>query len=227
MTDLGTKILFASKRDKISHDLERLEEFSCFIEDALRKELRRIKSKAIKELQNSHDAFNNKIIAESYAEDIFQIETDFPRLQRYALFVSLMSLVESTIVGLCQTTKRLFNVSEDFNAAKPRVIDRGVSFVKRHAKIDVNNLIKDLKLLQNLSQIRNCIVHAQGSLKTWRNADIIKNLIKSKTLPNLTCDNHDRIVFKQGFIEKHIKKIHKFLEVLLSKIFLCYSSKAT
>jgi len=216
MKTMGARILLDVRHDKASRDRERLEELSNFVEDALHTERKRRESDAAKKLSAVHDKNEASLLAEFYAEDIFQVETDFPRLQRYALFVSLMSMVEANVFGLCRTARRIFTISKDFKINYSPGIEQGVKYLENQVEIDTSKFKDYIILSQNLIHIRDCIVHAEGSLKNRNKASTIKDFIKSTT--TLDIDRRERIVLNKGFVETSTKEMHKFFNCLFSAL---------
>lgn len=212
MRTIGAKVLLCARREKASCDRERFEELARFIENALQTERKRRESDAAKKLSSVNDENEASLLAEFYAEDIFQVETDFPRLQRYALFASLMSMVEANIIGLCRTARRIFSISKDFKDNTPGVIARGVEYLENQVGIDTSKCKYYINLSQNLNLIRNCIVHVEGSLKNRKDTDTIKNFIKDITV--LDIDKHERIVLNKGFVENSTQEMHTFFDCL-------------
>jgi len=212
MKTIGVKVLLSARYEKASRDRERFEELLSFVEDALHTERKRRKSYATQKLSALNNENDASLLAEFYAEDIFQVEIDFPRLQRYALFVSLMSMVETNIIGLCRITRRIFSISKDFKNNSPGVITRGVDYLKKQVGIDTSQFKYYIDLSQNLYRIRNCIVHAEGSLKNRNDAGTIKDFIKITTA--LDIDKRERIVLNKGFIENCAQEMYTFFDRL-------------
>ena len=151
-------------------------------------------------------------MAEFYAEDIFQIEIDFPRLQRYALFVSLMSIVESNLIGFCRTTRHLLSISKDFDGMRPQVIKRSMEYLEKEAKIDTSQFKYYIDLSIDLSHIRNCIVHDEGSIKNRKDSEVIRDFIKGKEIISLDSNRGEKIILNKGFVEFYSQEVHKFLD---------------
>ena len=214
MKALGGNVLLCARREKASHDLERFEELLRFVEDALHTEQNRVESWATQKINDLNDKIDASLLAEFYAEDIFQVEIDFPRLQRYALFVSLMSMVESNLIGFCRTAHRIFSISKVFDSTRPQVIKRCMEYLEQGSEIDMSQFKYYIDLSINLNHIRNCIVHAEGSLKNRKDSEIIKNFIKDKPTISLDMDKHERILFNKGFVECYSEEMHNFFDCL-------------
>lgn len=212
MKELGARALLSAMRHKAHDDRERLEELSRFVERALHAERKRRKATADREVQKITDEYDAGFCAACHAEDIFQVEVDFPRLQRYALVASMMGMVEANVVGFCRAARRIFAIADEFNDHAPRVIARGVQYLERNAGVDTSRFRYYVNLAEDLSRIRNCIVHSEGSLKNRKDADEIKAF--AKPITTLVVDSHDRLLPKQGFVENSTHEMHDFLNRL-------------
>lgn len=225
MKTLGAKILLSARRDKASHDIERFYELLSFVEDALHTEQKRRESYVVQKLSALKDENNALLLAEFYAEDIYQVEIDFPRLQRYALFVSLMSMLESNLVGFCRTACRIFFISKDFDGTRPGVIKRSMEYLERDVGIDTSQFKYYIDLSINLNHIRNCIVHDEGSMRNRKDSEIIKDFIKDKATISLDLDKHERIFLNKGFVECYLQKVHKFFDCISTELAKKFSAQ--
>jgi len=216
MKTMEARVLLNARRHKASRDRERLEELSRFVEDALHTERKRRVSHMAKRLSAVTDEEEAGFLTEVYAEDIFQVETDFPRIQRYALFVSLMSMVESNVIGLCRTSGRIFTIPKEFKESTPRVVERGVEYLENQVGINMSRFKYYINLSKILNHIRNCIVHVEGSLKNRKEACPLKDFIKDT--PTLDIDKHERIVLNKGFVENSTHEMHTFLDRLYDEL---------
>jgi hypothetical protein len=212
MKKLGIKIILSVRQDKVTRDLERFNEVLNFVEEALHVELKRRESYVFQKLNVIDDENEASLMAEFYAEDIFQIEIDFPRLQRYALFVSLMSIVESNLIGFCRTARRIFSVSKDFDGARPQVIKRSMEYLEKEVGINTSQFKYYIDLSINLNHIRNCLVHDEGSIKNRKDSEIISDFIKGKEIISLDSDRGEKIILNKGFVEFYSQELHKFLD---------------
>lgn len=212
MKTMSPKTLLSALRRKAYHDRERLEELSRFVERALYSERKRRVSRAAKELENVADDYQSGFLTECHAEDIFQVETDFPRLQRYALFASLMGMVEANIVALCRAAHQILNTAKDFNGKGSCVILRGVKYLEDEIGADTSRFRYYIGLADNLIRVRNCITHAEGSLRNRDDAATIKAF--AKDIPTLTIDERDHLALSKGFVENSTHEMHTFLDRL-------------
>lgn len=109
--------------------------------------------------------FKAAFLAECYAEDIFEIKRDFPRIQRYSLFVNAMSITEAGIVSLCHVVKRIFDIPDDVKGKGPGVISVGIKYLHDNAGFDLLKNQYYISLADDLRNVRNCITHAGGCIR--------------------------------------------------------------
>jgi len=208
---MEANVLLSSFCHKTHQDRERLKELSRFVEQSLRAEHTRRKDRATEELEGITDESEAMFIAECHAEDIFQVERDFPRVQRYALFVSMMGMLEANIVGLCRVAHRIFCIPKEFNAYS-QVVAQGVAYLENKAGINTSRFHSRIEFVRKLNSLRNCIAHAEGSLKNRHDAKVIKEFVKN--IPTVELDNQERLVLMEGFVGNTAYETHILLDRL-------------
>jgi len=212
MTDMSARVLLCAMRSKAHSDRERLQELSRFVERAFGAERKRRKAKATREMKKVADEKEAGFLAAGHYEDIFQVETDFPRIQRYALVASMMGMVEANVVGFCRVARRIFAIPAEFNDRGSCVITRGVQYLVEEAGVDTSRFRSYVTLAEKLSKVRNCMVHAEGSLGDRKEAGEIREFAEAH--PRLVIDDRDRLVPKNGFMESNTHEMHIFLDRL-------------
>lgn len=95
MTKMGKRIRLIAFRAKADDDKKLLQELSSFVERALSHEHKRRTEEANNKLVSLTDDYDLEYWASCYAEELFEVERDFPRIQRYALFMASMSMMEA------------------------------------------------------------------------------------------------------------------------------------
>lgn len=214
MLTLKDKIHLTLIRDIEARDYERFLSLSNFIEDAFEAQQKLVEKDVgvlLKEAKNEED---EAMLVEFFYEDLSLFKDDFPNLQRNALMVSLVSMIEANMIRLCQSYARLFSIKEPFDIFKIGIIYRGIKYLQDYLEIQISKFNKSISLARNLVLIRNAIVHSQGSLKHCNSANTIKQFIKNKKYIGL--DRRDRIILKKGSIQHYTKEMHKF-NLLLQK----------
>lgn len=213
---MRNRFLLNAVHNKAHSDIRRLQELSAFIECTLSREQNRRTSKAKKKLCAESDEYDQAFLVACYAEDMFQIERDFPRIQRYALFVSAMGSLEAGIVSLCRAAKQIYNISEDFNEREPRVVVRGIRFLQDNVGIDTSRDQCYITLAGDLQKIRNCITHSGGNLKDRKDAEDIRKFVVAKR--TIGIDQYDSLLLQAGFVNKMTHGMRTLLDRLYESV---------
>ncbi len=132
------------------------------MEHSFREEQKRRLELTAEEIDSQTDEYETAFAVECHSEDIFEVEIDFPRLQRYALFFSMMGMVEGNVVGLCRVARRIFPITCEFNERAPGVVTRGVKNMEQYSEINTIGFRYYINLATNLNGVRNCITQAEG-----------------------------------------------------------------
>lgn len=214
----------ASKRQlrlRILHSLvgrnfRELKELSSLVEGFLKKEYKSILIRADKEITDDLPEETASFLAESYAEDLQRIEDVFPRIQRYSMFITAMSMIEGSIITLCKGTKQIFNLNKDFNPKKPNVINRGIEYLVKNLSIKTDRYKHYIEFVDSLRKVRNCIVHSEGRVAARSDESDIRSFVAS--IPTLGIDRYDRILVLEGFIDISIHEADLLLQRLFDSI---------
>ena len=176
-----------------------IKELTSLTEHFLKEEYQSIIDRADKEITKDLPEFENRFIAECYAEDVDKIQEVFPRILRYSLFVTSMTKLECAIVSLCKGTKHIFGLSDDFSPKPPYVISRGLEYLKDQLGINTEKFRHYIELMEKYRMVRNCIVHSEGDI-TERDKDepLLRQFIAES--PTLDIDRHNRIILLEGFV---------------------------
>jgi len=209
---MESSILLGKLRRKVNQDCKNLEELTRLVENFFHLECGHREELVAKELEGVTDEFDAAFIAACHAEDVFQVQSDFPRVQRYALFVSMMSMLEANVVGLCRAAHNIFEIQTEFNARGSGVVSRGVEYLKTEVNINTSRFPSYIKLAQNLNFLRNCITHAEGSLEGRDDAQAIEAFIN--TNPTLELDQQNRLILLKGFVENSTHTMHTYVNRL-------------
>ncbi len=159
-------------------------------------------------------------LAECYAEDLQKTEEVFPRIQRYSLFITAMSMIEGSIVILCRGAKQIFNLNDELNTKKSNVINRGIKYLEEKLGISTNEYKDYIDFVDSLRKIRNCIVHSEGRVSERNDESAIRCFVS--TIPTLEIDKFDRILILEGFIDSSTHTAN----LLIQRLFDSVRSKA-
>ena len=144
---------FLRVKFKTSDDISTLEELSRLIEEAIKSECSilsdKIEAEKVNRTQDEKDYIDGW-----YEDEFMQLQEEFPMLQRYALFTTALSTVESNIVSLCNTLQEIMNLTV-YNKPKADIINHAIKYLKKNTKIDISRLsyyIDELNMLKETDQ---------------------------------------------------------------------------
>lgn len=197
---------------KTSDDISNLKELSRLIEEAIKRE-HHILSEEI-ESEKANRSQDEKDFLEGWYEDEFiQLQEEFPRLQRYALFTTVMSTIESNVVSLCKALQEIMKIIPHFEKSYNNILKKAVEYLEDHAGVDINCLLNydDIDMFRRL---RNCIVHSEGE-NTDKKPEEIEYYCKN--FQTLTITQKNRILLSEGFISISLHLIQQFLDSLFEQ----------
>lgn len=148
------------------------------------------------------------------AIDFLQLQEEFPRLQRYALFTTAMATVEANVVALCHTLKDIMSLTIDYKKPRTNIVSNSINYLKEHAKFDITRISDDINRMDMFRRIRNCIVHTEGK-NTDPNPEEIQSYCDSK--PTLFIDKNNLIILLDGFVSIALHLIRQFFNGLIEK----------
>ena len=178
--------LLAAMRRLDGREYDQLMELCDFLERTLAQESKERLALGEKQLQGVDNEDEQAWIAEGIAEDIFQAEREFPRILRYSLYVTMMSLTEACIVRLCKVAHRHLSMRDEFDERSSDVIQRGIKYLS-DAGVDTSGLCYYRCLVNNLRNIRNAISHAEGRIARRPDEKEIREF--AATIPTITIDD--------------------------------------
>ena len=203
-------------RSLIDNDIHELKDLSFLVENFLEKEYKSILARADEEITDELPEDEKYFLIGCYSVDIQKIEKVFPRIQRYSLFVTAMSMIEGSIITLCRGAKQIFNIEEEFNTKKPNVINRGIKYLEDHLGINTVRYKGYVDFVDSLRKVRNCIIHSEGVVSERNDESDIRNFISG--IPTIGIDINDRIVISNGFVDKSMHTANLLIQRLFDSI---------
>ena len=200
-------------RSFIDNDIHELNELSFLVENFLKQEYKSTLARANKEITSDLPKDERYFREACYAEDLQKIQEVFPRIQRYSLFITAMSMIEGSIVTLCRGAYQIFNFKEEFDTMKPDVINRGIKYLKKHLKINTTRYRNYIDFVDSLKKVRNCIVHSEGRIGERKG---IRSFISD--IPTIDIDKYDRVVILDGFVHNTMHTANLLLQRLFESI---------
>jgi hypothetical protein len=119
-------------------------------------------------------------------------ERFFPRSLRYSFIVLLYLVIEHQLNQLCDEIKKRRNLPIRSNEMSGDALKRSKVYLEKVAGIS----IKNWGTLEDLSKVRNCIVHALGKVELSKDDKYLRLLIKK----NIGLSISDEESQEQGFL---------------------------
>ncbi len=210
------QLILSHLRSLIDNDLDELKELSSLVERFLKKEFQSTLEKAKREMTDELPEDEKYFLEACYSEDLQKIEILFPKIQRYALFTTAMSMIEGSVVTLCRGVKEVFNLTDKFDSSKPNVINRGIKYLEENLGIITDNYKYYIDFVDSLRKVRNCIVHAEGRVSGGKDESEIRRFIS--TIPTIELDEFDRILIFEGFIDSSSHEANLLIQRLFDSV---------
>jgi hypothetical protein len=97
---LGMHVRLNAIESLVQHDFSNIKDFIDVSERLLQKELESL-TERMHEETHCLPLIDRQEVTEWYADEISQLSEEFPRIQRYSLFVLVMARIEDHIHGIC------------------------------------------------------------------------------------------------------------------------------
>jgi len=204
---------FLRVKFKTSDDVSNLQELSRLVEEAIKSECSALSDKIGAEKANLTQEEKDYLDG-WYENEFIQLQEEFPRLQRYALFTTAMATVEANLVALCNTLQDIMSLAVVYKKPRNNIVANSIAYLREHAKVDLTRISYDIEQMDMLKRLRNCIVHSEGE-----NTDSKPEEIKAycDRLPTLSMDKKNRIILLEGFVPIALHLIRQFFDGLIEK----------
>ena len=174
-----------------------------------------IKLNEIKFDEEVNSELINLIVAKEQAKE-------FTNLMRQSFLTSLYSFMELWLVRACRIDSKLrgegvpnkYKEKEIWKLDEVREYFSGT--MKSNYPFDLN---QDWGWINNFRQLRNCIIHRQGSLtghSDWEIKPILAEFVTSENCLSLFGVENRQIFVEYEFCVKALKTVHRFMVELLS-----------
>ena len=212
-------------------ELDRLAALTALVESSLRQESISAKEnikREIAKVEHEMAGIDSKEEAELldgwYPYDLDDLDYQFPRIHRYSMLMTTMSVFEGNVKFLCRRIRQIFDIPNEFNEASFAVIKRGIKYFEEKLSINTNQYQHQKKFIKSTTYIRNCLVHGEGYLDRCHYSEEIRGFINQpiqafdEEVQLLEIDNKERIVIKEGFIEIVIHEWKSLLKGLFKLV---------
>lgn len=170
--------------------------------------------------QSSIEAFRdhdlpNTLPYESMMEEYDWVyEYFFPRSLRYSFIVLLFLVTEHQLNQLCDVIQKRRNLPVQANEMGGDALKRSKVYLQKVAGLS----IKNWEYLEDLSKVRNCIVHALGKVELSKDEKHLKQLVKK----NIGISISDEDSQEEGFLvvsDEYCASAVRFAKQVFEEIF--------
>lgn len=208
--------------NRVNKRNEHLKKLSHFVESSFCKEKENIINKAELHINETENEDPKQFFAEYYAEKFDNVDKEFTRIQRYSLFVLLMSRLEGDLLAFCRVTDKFLDLDSQERFAEERgIIKKTFKHIKHYTNINIEEIENDKLLSLHLSKIRNCIIHSGGRVARDKHKETIRKFIK--TTNTMELDRFGNLELTSDCIEEFANKMHAYImrlgDLISDKIF--------
>ncbi|GGJ77960.1 hypothetical protein [Virgibacillus salexigens] len=144
-------------------EIEAFIEYEEYIESNFKRKLDYFDKEYKKVSEELKEAF-----IDHYMDDIILYRDEFPSILRESLLMSIYSFFENKLTELCDQEKM-----KEFAGS---YIKKASTYIKREMKIDFPDEGKEWIYINNINEIRNCLVHYGGETSRIDNKEELKKL---------------------------------------------------
>lgn len=200
-------------------DFPDFKEFLEYTENFLRNTKRSIVINAKERITDELPEEQTSALWEDYGVEIGQFEKTFPQILKHSLFITLMSMAEDSITTLCGVAWQAFNLEKEFDQSGPKVINRGIEYLKNPPlSIDMSEQADLIEFVDSLRKLRNCIVHSRGRVDFRKKEEERELREFVASTPTLKIDNFEKIVMIDGFIDESTEKTKTLIQWLFRSV---------
>ncbi len=159
------RIRVALSFDLAGAQLDELREFCSYSERWLRQAQRDFRERANKQLTLA-DPYSESVrmLTESLAEDMDQLENAFPNILRTSLLMQCCSLFEHTLVRIARCFESSSGASF-LNQSNDAGIKKAQSFLKKEGQVQFPDQSATWSDILKVFDLRNVLVHANGLIQ--------------------------------------------------------------
>jgi len=135
----------------------------------------------------------------------------FPRSLRYSFVVLLFLVIEHQLNQLCDEIKKRQSLPIRANEMSGDVLKRSKVYLEKIAGISINNWSD----LEDLSKVRNCIVHALGKVELSKDEKHLRQLVKRNVglyISSKDFQEEGYLVVSADYCESAIRVAKKFFD---------------
>ncbi len=138
----------------------------------------------------------------------------FPRSLRYSFVVLLFLVVEKQLTEFCKTMHVRHNLPIKVNDLKGDFIERAKTYIHKLAGISP---VTGWAKIEDLSVVRNCIVHTMGDVESSRDKVRIINMVSAQvglSMGNKEFGDQNSLQISADFCSNAVKNVRAFFDEL-------------
>jgi hypothetical protein len=151
-----------------------------------------------------------------YADDIGEIEIEFPKILRYSLFVYSYSVFERALLRVAEDYRRRRKLTLAPSDLSHQGIERARVYLKKVVSVPFPDTSLAWRNIKVLNILRNRIIHAEGSLPTEKDKDRKKiDAFVKEWYEDISTD-YDKVELHKTFIFRVLDTFRTFSDDLFA-----------
>ncbi|MEA5295110.1 hypothetical protein VB364_22425 [Vibrio parahaemolyticus] len=184
------------------------------VDDFLESEAEAFKAD-VEKLAQGMESYERAEYLEEMAEQFQELKFEFPSIQRRAELITIYTVLEHQFQQICQAYEReLENPVKIKDLDSNGIIDQCRKYLEKVALVDFPIKYPAWVEITKIQQLRNCVVHADGMVKTGNQE--LRGYIKGS--PFLSLAHSNKVLIESGFSEHCINVFCDFLTELFDKM---------
>ncbi|HDY7823454.1 TPA: hypothetical protein RQK13_004358 [Vibrio vulnificus] len=195
----------------------RLEEFRLYTLE-LEGKFTSDKNKLEAEYQNAQKGLSTEelhYIDDYFSDEYHQIENVHVNIYRKSTLVAVYTLLETSLHDLCGHLKRLNDYPVCVTDLRGEGVVRSILYLQKLASLDLTPVNASWSHIQAMNKLRNCIVHCDGNITSYKSRNSIENIASQNSALSLVDDTKLRI--ERDYIDKTIDEVEKLLNFIYSQ----------
>ncbi|MCU8408838.1 hypothetical protein M2G69_21820 [Vibrio vulnificus] len=156
-------------------------------------------------------------IEEFYAKDFMEVSDMKLSLYRSSTLVSLYTFLESSLHKMCLYTQRKNGFAVEVSELRGEGIVRAKTYLEIHGIINSDSLNGVWSNLSSFNKVRNCLVHCNGYVDSYKNKKQIISIVNGSTY--LSWDDKGKLVIDKEYLEFITGEVEKYLLEVHRQIF--------
>lgn len=211
----SSKVLLNAVESRACDDLMNMREFVALSERLLKEELDGLAPRIDKRL-SCLPVPDQEAELGCFYDDICQLSEIFPRIQRYSLYTSLLSMIEHHLSTFCWLAKKVCEVKCSAADLKGNGITQSLNYFIKVCDFPISRSEKpDYDHLKTFQKMRNAIVHNDGR-PSGNNLTTIQQYKKRHLDFDVT--ERNQIILSSGFLYRVLATAERFYKILLAEL---------